>query len=45
MIHAVLGGNHGSIHNLENEMDEIRWTQDRYIEAMVAGNQHEQEHI
>ena len=34
MIHAVLGGNHGSIHNLENEMDEIRWTQDRYIEAM-----------
>jgi len=36
MIHAVLGGNHGSIHNLENEMDEIRWTQDRYIEAMVG---------
>ena len=35
MIHAVLGGNHGSIHNLENEMDEIRWTQERYIEAMV----------
>jgi len=35
MIHSVLGGNHGSIHNLENEMDEIRWTQDRYIDAMV----------
>lgn len=35
MIHSVLGGNHGSLHNLENEMDEIRWTQDRYIEAMV----------
>jgi len=35
MIHAVLGGNHGSIHNLENEMDEIRWVQERYIEAMV----------
>ena len=36
MIHSVLGGNHGSLHNLENEMDEIRWTQDRYIEAMVG---------
>jgi len=35
MIHSVLGGNHGSLHNLENEMDEIRWTQEKYIEAMV----------
>ena len=35
MIHSVLGGNHGSLHNLENEMDEIRWTQNKYIEAMV----------
>ena len=35
MIHSVLGGNHGPLHNLENEMDEIRWTQDRYIDAMV----------
>ena len=35
MIHSVISGNHGSIHNLENEMDEIRWTQERYIEAMV----------
>jgi ATP-dependent Clp endopeptidase proteolytic subunit ClpP len=36
MIHSVISGNHGSIHNLENEMDEIRWIQDRYIEAMVS---------
>ena len=35
MIHSVLGGNHGSLHTLENEMDEIRWMQERYIEAMV----------
>ena len=35
MIHSVLGGSMGSLHNLENEMDEIRWTQDKYIEAMV----------
>ena len=30
MIHSVIGGNHGSLHNLENEMDEIRWIQDQY---------------
>ena len=45
MIHAVLGGNHGSIHNLENEMDEIRWVQDRYIEAMVAETDMSKTHL
>ena len=45
MIHAVLGGNHGSIHNLENEMDEIRWTQDRYIEAMVEETNMSKAHL
>ena len=35
MIHSVLGGSMGSLHNLENEMDEIRWTQEKYIQAMV----------
>ena len=45
MIHAVLGGNHGSIHNLENEMDEIRWTQDRYIEAMVQETDMSKTHL
>ena len=45
MIHAVLGGNHGSLHNLENEMDEIRWTQDRYIEAMVEETNMSKAHL
>ena len=45
MIHAVLGGNHGSIHNLENEMDEIRWVQDRYIEAMVQETNMSKTHL
>mgnify|MGYP003118419726 FL=1 len=45
MIHAVLGGNHGSIHNLENEMDEIRWVQDRYIEAMVQETDMSKTHL
>jgi ATP-dependent Clp endopeptidase proteolytic subunit ClpP len=35
MIHSVLGGSMGSLHNLENEMDEIRWTQEKYIQAMA----------
>ena len=35
MIHSVVGGNHGSIHNLENEMEEIRNSQDLYINALV----------
>ena len=33
MIHSVVGGNHGSIHNLENEMEEIRNSQD--LNALV----------
>lgn len=35
MIHAVAGGSSGAIHNLENEMDEIRHTQERYINKLV----------
>ncbi len=35
MIHSVIGGNHGSIHSLENEMEEIRNSQETYMEALV----------
>lgn len=35
MIHSVLGGNEGPLHDLENEMSEIRWTQERYIKALI----------
>lgn len=38
MIHSVVGGTHGAMHNLENEMDEIRWIQERYIETLVANS-------
>lgn len=34
MMHSVIGGNSGPIFNLENEMSEIRATQDRYIAAL-----------
>ena len=35
MIHSVIGGTHGSMHSLENEIEEIRWIQDRYIDTLV----------
>lgn len=34
MMHSVIGGNSGPIFNLENEMSEIRATQERYINAL-----------
>ena len=45
MIHGVIGGNHGPIHNLEIEMEEIRWIQDRYIEAMVSETNMSKTHL
>ena len=36
MIHSVIGGHHGSIQNLENEMEEVRWVQDQYNKALCA---------
>ena len=35
MIHSVVAGSAGSFHNLENEMEEIRNTQDAYIKALA----------
>jgi ATP-dependent Clp endopeptidase proteolytic subunit ClpP len=36
MMHSVIGGNSGPIFNLENEMSEIRSTQERYIQALKS---------
>tara|TARA_R110002074_G_scaffold116903_6_gene248470 strand:- start:8427 stop:9086 length:660 start_codon:yes stop_codon:yes gene_type:complete len=35
MIHSVIGGNHGSLHNLVNEMGAIEQLQDMYIRCLV----------
>ena len=35
MIHSVVAGSAGSFHSLENEMDEIRNTQEAYIKALA----------
>jgi ATP-dependent protease ClpP protease subunit len=35
MLHGVASGHVGQIHNLENELDEAKWTQNRYVKALV----------
>ncbi len=35
MIHSVIGGTHGDIHNIQNEVEEIKWIQERYIDTLV----------
>jgi len=35
MIHSVIAGNHGSLHNLENELSEIKKMQDIYLQSLV----------
>ena len=36
MIHSVIGGNHGPLHNLLNEMEAVEQIQKMYIECLVA---------
>lgn len=35
MIHSVLGGSEGPLFNLENELSEIRFVQERYTNALI----------
>jgi len=35
MIHSVIGGQHGPVFNLENEMEEVKWIQERYIDSLI----------
>jgi|TARA_Y100000289_G_C3927513_1_gene154372 ATP-dependent Clp protease protease subunit len=36
MLHNVSAGSHGTIFNMENELEEIKWIQDRYIETLAS---------
>ena len=36
MIHSVMGGNHGSLHNMVNEMEAIEQLQDMYCDALIS---------
>jgi ATP-dependent Clp protease protease subunit len=35
MLHNVLAGAGGTIFNMENELEEIKWVQDSYIEVLA----------
>ena len=36
MIHSIVGGTHGDMHSIENEVEEMRWIQERYIETLAS---------
>tara|TARA_Y100000034_G_C6902403_1_gene417676 strand:+ start:1414 stop:2091 length:678 start_codon:yes stop_codon:yes gene_type:complete len=35
MIHSVMGGQHGPVYNMENEMEEIKWIQEQYLNSLI----------
>ena len=45
MIHGVISGQHGHISDLENEMEETRWTQQQYIGALAKETDMTQKYI
>lgn len=36
MLHNVLAGSSGTIFSMENELEEIKWVQDRYIDCLAS---------
>lgn len=36
MLHNVLAGARGTIFNMENELEEVKWVQDSYIETLAS---------
>ena len=36
MLHNVMAGSHGTIFSIENELEEIKWVQERYIETLAS---------
>ena len=36
MLHNVLAGTGGTIFSMENELEEIKWVQERYIECLAS---------
>lgn len=45
MMHSVISGHHGAIHNLENEMEEVRWIQDQHIKCLVKETDMTEKHL
>jgi len=45
MIHGVASGYAGSIHSLENELEEVQWIQQQYIKLLAAETDMTEKHI
>ena len=45
MLHGVASGHVGQIYSLENELEEVRWTQDQYIKSLAAETDMTQKYI
>ena len=45
MIHSVAGGLGGSLSNMENEIAEVRWVQERYIKCLATKTKMTEAHI
>ena len=45
MIHGVASGYAGSIHSLENELEEVQWIQQQYITLLAAETDMTEKHI
>ena len=45
MLHGVASGHAGQIHSLENELEEVRWTQNQYIRALAIETDMTQKYI
>tara|TARA_R110000824_G_scaffold36229_2_gene112743 strand:- start:2106 stop:2720 length:615 start_codon:yes stop_codon:yes gene_type:complete len=45
MIHSVVGTSHGSLYSLENEMEEVRWIQERYTKALAEESKMTEKYI
>ena len=45
MLHGVASGHVGQIYSLENELEEVRWTQDQYIKALAQETDMTQKYI
>ena len=45
MVHSVVGTSHGSLYSLENEMEEVRWIQERYTKALAEESKMTEKYI
>jgi len=45
MLHSIRGDQWGALHNLENEMEEMRWIQEQHIDALVQETDMTKRHL